>query len=63
MFLLMPVKALPVRTYTCHGWVLVPEGARDAVARIARIVARSTNVGKKARIDRLEAIASSTGLL
>ncbi|CDX12722.1 hypothetical protein MPLB_1250017 [Mesorhizobium sp. ORS 3324] len=39
---------------------MVPDGARAATARMARIVSSSTMSGKKARTDRRDMIASST---
>ena len=45
---------------TFHGWVFVPEGAREATARIRSTVSRRTGVGRKARIARREAIVLYT---
>ena len=39
--------------------MLVPDGARDATARIRSIVSRGTGVGRKARTERREVIAAS----
>jgi hypothetical protein len=47
-------------TYTFQGWQLVPEGARLATSNRASISARDTAVGKKARADMRERMASST---
>src|SRR5688572_29069231 len=52
--------ASPVSTTTCQGWVLVPEGAREATARICSITGRGTGVGRNARSDRRDVIAAST---
>ncbi len=50
-------RAAPVSTWTFHGWMLVPDGARAATSRIARIVASGIGVGRKARIERRDVIA------
>jgi hypothetical protein len=50
----------PVSTCTFQGWVLVPDGARLATARMASISVRGTGAGKKARMLRLEVMAKST---
>jgi hypothetical protein len=42
--------------------MLDPEGAREATRSICSMSSRSTGVGKKARIERLEIIAASTVL-
>ena len=55
--------ASPVSTWTFHGCVFVPDGARDATARISSIVSRGTGVGRKARIERREVIAASTAAI
>src|SRR5574343_1566281 len=52
--------AVPVSICTCQVWVLVPEGAREATARICSIVSRGTGVGRKARIERRLVMAAST---
>src|SRR5215471_10080544 len=53
-------RVRPVSTCTFHGCVLVPEGAREATSRICAIVSRSTGVGRKARTERRDEMASST---
>ncbi len=40
--------------------MLVPEGAREATARMRSTIARGTGVGRKERIERREVIAAST---
>ena len=52
--------ASPVSTWTFQGWVLVPDGARLATARMASTSSRGTGVGRKARMLRLEVMAKST---
>jgi hypothetical protein len=54
--------ASPASTCTFQGWMLVPEGARLATARISSTVARGTGVGRKARTERRVVMAASTGL-
>jgi hypothetical protein len=39
-------RACPVSTCTFQGWVLVPEGARAATARMSSTVSRGTGVGR-----------------
>jgi len=54
-------RAGPATTRTFHGWMFEPLGARAASASSDSTVARSTGVGRKARIERRVAIASSAG--
>jgi len=53
-------RAAPISTWTCQGWVLVPEGAREATRRMSATVSRGTGVGRKARTDRRLVMAAST---
>src|ERR1700722_14119825 len=50
----------PPITLTFQGWMLLPLALRLATARRCSTVARLTGVGKKARTDLREVIASST---
>ena len=52
--------ASPVTTCTRQGWVLTPDAAALATARIASTSSRSTGVGRKARMLRRVTIAQST---
>src|SRR5450631_893064 len=52
--------AAPVSTWTCQGWVLVPDGAREATRRMASTMSRGTGVGRNARMDRRLVMAPST---
>ena len=44
-------RAAPCSTYTCQGWVLVPEGERRATSRMSVIISRVTACWVKARAD------------
>jgi len=52
--------ALPTTTWTHQGCMLVPLGARDATSRMYSMSARGTGVGRKARTEWRDVIASST---
>ena len=52
--------ASPVSTVTFQGWVLVPDGAREATRRMSSTTSRGTGVGRKARTERRVAMAAST---
>ena len=54
------VLAAPVSTCTCQGWVLVPEGARDATFSRSSTTAWGTGSGRKARMERRVLRAAST---
>ncbi len=45
------LRTAPDATCTFHGWMLVPDGARDASTRSSSTSARGTGSGLKARTD------------